>query len=341
MKILLADDDRVSRFLMERMLRSNGYDVVTAENGRQALHELSREDRPRLALLDWMMPELDGLDVCREIRARHNKSYIYILLVTARESPDDIVAGLKAGADDYLTKPCHHAELKARLHAGRRVLTLEDELVESREALRFEATHDALTSVLNRGAVLSQIQNELNVSQQSKCSTSLLLCDVDHFKQVNDTYGHLVGDEVLRQISSRLSNCARPGDLVGRYGGEEFIILLKDCELKDCGQDRLLLAGQKPFDRDTFLHRAEQIREAVSSRPVSTQAGPLSISVSIGAITIDPLTAAMPVETLLAHADEALYRAKAAGRDRAIFSDPPIILPFGEKLRNTPLSPSI
>jgi two-component system cell cycle response regulator len=328
MKILLADDDRVSRFLMERMLRSNGYDVVTAENGRQALHELSREDRPRLALLDWMMPELDGLDVCREIRARHNKSYIYILLLTARESPDDIVAGLKAGADDYLTKPCHLAELKARLHAGRRILMLEDQLVESREAMRHDATHDALTSIWNRVAVLAQIQSELNLSQQSKCSTSLLLCDVDHFKQVNDTYGHLVGDEVLRQISSRLSSCARSGDLVGRYGGEEFLILLKD-------------AGQTPFDRYTFLHRAEQIREAVRSRPVSTQAGPLSISVSIGAITIDPLTAAIPVETLLARADEALYRAKAAGRDCAIFSDSPGILPFGEKLSNAPLSPSI
>jgi two-component system, cell cycle response regulator len=134
MKILLADDDHVSRLLMERMLRSNGYEVVTAENGRQAMQELSRKDGPRLALLDWMMPELDGLGVCREIRASRNKSYIYILLLTARESPDDIVAGLKAGADDYLTKPCHLAELNARLHAGRRILTLEDKLVESREA---------------------------------------------------------------------------------------------------------------------------------------------------------------------------------------------------------------
>jgi two-component system, cell cycle response regulator len=336
MKILLADDDHVSRLLMERMLRSNGYEVVTAENGRQAMQELSRKDGPRLALLDWMMPELDGLGVCREIRACRNKSYIYILLLTARESPDDIVAGLKAGADDYLTKPCHLAELNARLHAGRRILTLEDKLVESREAMRYEATHDALTSIWNRGAVLAQIRSELNLSQQSKCSTSLLLCDVDHFKQVNDTYGHLVGDEVLRQISIRLSSCARSGDLVGRYGGEEFLILFKGCR-----QDRLPGRGQKPFDRDTFLHRAEQIREAVRSRPFSTQAGQLSISVSIGAITIDPATASMPVETLLARADEALYSAKAAGRDRAIFSDSAVILPFGEKLRNAPLSPSI
>ena len=331
MKILLADDDHVSRLLMKRMLQSSGYDVVTAENGREALQQLLENDSPRLALLDWMMPELDGLDVCREIRALRNKSYIYIVLLTARESPDDIVAGLKAGADDYLTKPCHLAELKARLHAGRRILMLEDKLVESREAMRYKATHDALTSIWNRGTVLTQIQAELKLSQESKSFTSLLLCDVDHFKQVNDTYGHLVGDEVLREISSRLSSCVRTGDLVGRYGGEEFLILLKDC-----GQTRLPRPGQGPLVHDTFLHRAEQIREAVRSNPFSTQAGQLSMSVSIGAITIDPVAAAMPVETLLARADEALYRAKAAGRDRAVFSDFLVGAPIENNLHDLP-----
>jgi diguanylate cyclase (GGDEF)-like protein len=283
-----------------------------------------------------MMPELDGLGVCREIRSRRHKSYVYILLLTAREAADDIVAGLKAGADDYLTKPCRVAELQARLHTGQRILTLEDKLVESREAMRFEATHDALTSVLNRGAVLALIQNELRLSQESTASTSLLLCDIDHFKQVNDTHGHLVGDEVLRQMSCRLSSCIRSGDLVGRYGGEEFLILLNGCE-----DDRLPCLGQKPFDGDTFFHRAEQIRDAVRSRPFSTQAGALSISVSIGAITIDPLTAATPMEFLLGRADEALYRAKAAGRDRAIFAESLVISQFGEELRNMPLLPAI
>jgi two-component system cell cycle response regulator len=332
MKILLADDDHVSRLLMKRMLETSGYEVVTAENGREALQELSRKDSPRLALLDWMMPEMDGLGVCREIRASGNESYIYIVLLTARESPDDIVAGLKAGADDYLTKPCRHSELQARLHAGHRILMLEDKLVESREAMRYGATHDALTAVWNRDAMLVQIRSELKLSQESRCSTALLLCDVDHFKRVNDTYGHLVGDEVLRQVSGRLTSCARADDLVGRYGGEEFLMFLKDR-----GEDRVPRPGQKPFDRDAFLHRAEQIREAVRSRPFSTEAGPLSISVSIGAIRIDPVTAAMPVETLLGRADEALYRAKAAGRDRAVFLEWAVGSALESNLRGMPL----
>ncbi len=319
MKILLADDDHVSRHLMKRMLQTSGFDVITAENGREALQRLSSEDSPRLALLDWMMPELDGLGVCREIRAGGNNSYVYIVLLTARESPEDIVTGLKAGADDYLTKPCHLAELKARLHAGRRILMLEDKLVESREAMRYEATHDALTSLWNRGAILAQIRDELNASRESKGSMALLLCDVDHFKRVNDTYGHLVGDEVLREIAARLSGCVRMGDRVGRYGGEEFLVVLTDG-----GRDGLSSPGETPKEQDTFRQRVEQIREAVRCRPVSTQAGELAMSVSIGAILIDPATAALPVETLLARADEALYRAKAAGRDRAEFSEVPV-----------------
>jgi two-component system cell cycle response regulator len=335
MKILLADDDHVSRRLLERMLQSNGYDVVTAENGRQAMDELSREDSPRLALLDWMMPELDGLNVCREIRGRADKSYVYILLLTARESADDIVAGLKAGADDYLTKPCNLAELKARLHAGQRILMLEDKLVAAREAMRFEATHDALTSVLSRRAILTQVQNELNLCQQSARPMSLLMCDIDHFKQVNDNHGHLVGDAILSQISRRLVACIRAGDLVGRYGGEEFLILLKDSK-----HDGPRSLDGMNLDGDAFIRRTEQIGETIRSLSFPTPAGPLSISVSIGAIVIDPLTASVPMELLLARADEALYRAKATGRDRAIFADPLFISPLGDKHCSVPLFPA-
>src|SRR5580698_3767520 len=145
---------------MERTLQHSGYEVVTAEDGRQAACELSKAGGPRLALIDWMMPELDGPGVCREVRSRHDDSYIYILLLTSKESSEDVVKGLEAGADDYLTKPCHPAELKARLHTGRRILQLEDKLVEAREEMRFKATHDALTSLWDRGAILALLDRK-------------------------------------------------------------------------------------------------------------------------------------------------------------------------------------
>src|SRR6202044_593173 len=143
------------------------------------------EGGPRLALIDWMMPGLDGPGVCREVRTRHNDLYVYILLLTSKESSEDIVHGLEAGADDYLTKPCHPAELHARLHTGRRILQLEDRLIEAREEMRYKATHDALTGLLDRGAILSLLQGELLRSTRERSPVSLLLCDIDHFKQIN------------------------------------------------------------------------------------------------------------------------------------------------------------
>jgi diguanylate cyclase (GGDEF)-like protein len=303
LKILLADDDPISRRIVERMLQALEYEVVTAENGQQAIDRLSRDDSPRLALLDWMMPELDGLEVCREIRSHAEKPYVYILLLTSRESSEDVVTGLEAGADEYLTKPCRHAELRARLHTGRRILMLEDKLIEAREAMRFRATHDTLTSLSDRGSIMAQLEIELSRSQVMRCPISLLLCDIDHFKQVNDVHGHLVGDEVLRQVSDRLTRSIRSGDSVGRYGGEEFLIILQSC------------------DRNGLAQRAEQIRNSIGSLGFSTRNGPLPVSMSIGATTIEYWNAAMPIEALLMEADEALYRAKAAGRNRVIYSD--------------------
>jgi two-component system cell cycle response regulator len=303
-KILLADDDPTSRRVMERMLQTSGYDVIAVENGLEALRVLSGKDSPRLALLDWMMPELDGLEVCRQIRSRADTSYVYILLVTSRESSDDVVTGLEAGADDYLTKPCRPAELDARLRTGLRILMLEDKLVDARESMRFKATHDALTGLSDRGSILEQFESALGVSHRRQNPTSVLMCDIDHFKLINDSYGHLVGDEVLRQVSDRLVSSVRPSDSVGRYGGEEFLIVLQGC------------------DRDRLQKRAEQIRQSIGAAVFLTQAGPLSVSISIGANTIDPWNAVLPIESLLADTDAALYRAKAAGRNCVNYVQP-------------------
>jgi two-component system, cell cycle response regulator len=303
LKILVADDDPVSRRLMERILQRGGYDVIAVDNGRQAARELSQENGPRLALIDWMMPGLDGPGVCRKIRSRHDDSYVYMLLLTSKQSSEDIVMGLEAGADDYLTKPCHPAELKARLHTGRRILQLEDKLVEAREEMRFKATHDALTSLWDRGAILALLRAELARSIRDRKPVSLLLCDVDHFKQINDVHGHLAGDEVLREVSTRLLASVREEDGVGRCGGEEFLIVLGGCR------------------SDAVKDRAEQVRKAISDVPFLTQHGPLSVSMSLGAITIEEWDKSLPIEPLLKQVDAALYQAKATGRDRVVYAE--------------------
>jgi two-component system cell cycle response regulator len=301
MKILIADDDAVSRRLMERMLQQGGYEVITASNGRAAAKELLCRNGPRLALMDWMMPELDGPDICRQLRNRHEQPYVYITLLTSKHSREDIVAGLEAGADDYLIKPCDYEELKARLRTGQRILELEDKLVAAREGMRFKATHDALTSLWDRGAILACLKSELTQSLGDRTSLFLLLCDIDHFKRINDTHGHLVGDEVLREIALRLHNAVRPHDMVGRYGGEEFLLILKGC------------------DAIRIENRAEQVRHAVASMPFLTSRGPLSISVSIGALAIHGWESASSPDSLLERVDTALYKAKAAGRDRIVY----------------------
>lgn len=299
MKILVADDDAVSRMIMERMLRQIGYEVTAAENGRDAMEKLLDKDGPRMALLDWMMPELDGPEVCHQLRTLHGHRYVYLILLTSKDSREDLVAGLDAGADDYLIKPCNPAELKARLRTGQRILRLEDTLVAAREDMRFRATHDALTSLWNRGRILEFLHSAL----QSTESTAILLCDIDHFKRINDVHGHLAGDAVLREVATRLRSAVRADDAIGRYGGEEFLIVLNGCDAR------------------RLPERAEQIRRAVSEGG-SFMDGLATISVSIGAIAMGSDDAApLPVEAILNLSDTALYQAKSGGRNRVVIAD--------------------
>jgi two-component system cell cycle response regulator len=307
MKILIAEDDPVSRLLMQRTLEKFGYEVVVAEDGRVAVEILSQPDGPRLALIDWMMPKLDGLGLCREVRsAQRDGAYIYILLLTSRQDAEDVVAGLEAGADDYITKPFHPAVLRARLHTGRRILALEETLVQAREEMRFKATHDGLTSLWNRSTILSMAHNELRRSGREARPVSLLLCDIDHFKRVNDNHGHLVGDVVLEEVARRLMASVRDYDAVGRYGGEEFLVVLSNC------------------DEDGLRTRAEHIRTAIASMPIQAGDSELSVAISIGAMTHRCWESDIPLEFILAQVDAALYNAKAAGRNRAVFAVPPV-----------------
>jgi two-component system cell cycle response regulator len=321
LKILIAEDDAISRRLLQKTLENAGYEVLAVENGRLAQEELCRADGPRLALLDWEMPEVDGPGVCRAVRARAEKSYVYMIFLTSKESSDDKVEGLRSGADDYLTKPFHPEELKARLRTGLRILSLEDRLVEAREDMRFKATHDSLTGLWNRGVIMDLLDRELARADRERHSTAILLCDVDHFKRVNDTYGHPVGDEVLREVAKRLLASVRSYDYVGRYGGEEFLVVLNNC------------------DPASSLGRAEQMRETVAKREFITKRGPLTITMSVGllrSVNWGPLSA----EQYLAQVDAALYAAKAAGRNCVRAAEPPPdgVLPVGaqrlEKVRS-------
>jgi two-component system cell cycle response regulator len=203
-KILIADDEAMSRRLLQKTLERAGYEVLAVENGRQASDHLCKLDGPKLALLDWMMPELDGLGVCKEVRNKKDQSYVYMVLLTSKGAKEDVITGLQSGADDYLTKPFDPEELKARLRTGLRILGLENRLVAAREEMRFKASHDGLTTLWNRGVILELLERELSRSHRENATTVIILCDIDHFKAVNDSFGHLVGDEVLRETAKRL-----------------------------------------------------------------------------------------------------------------------------------------
>ena len=305
MRILIADDELISRKLLQKTLERAGYEVTSVENGRMAVEQLCPANGPRLALLDWVMPELDGPGVCREVRKRNEQSYVYMVLLTSKESKEDVVAGLESGADDYLTKPFDPEELKARLRTGLRILDLENRLVEAREEMRFQATHDGLTALWNRGMIVDLLGRELARSVRENLSTAILMCDLDHFKSVNDTYGHLVGDDVLRETAKRLLASVRSYDFVGRYGGEEFLVVLNNC------------------NPSYALARADEIRKAIAQKPVMSSCGLIPITMSLG-LLLNQEWGRRSAEDLLHEADVALYEAKAAGRNCVKLASPKI-----------------
>src|ERR1700691_5715528 len=199
-RVLIAEDDPVSCQLLKTLLIKWDYDVAVVTDGIAALKILEAEDTPRLAVLDWMMPGMEGVQICQRVREHRNRPYVYVLLLTARSEKRDLLRGLELGADDYLTKPFDSEELRARLLVGERILNLQDDLIAAREELRFRATHDALTGIANRAAVMDALRGELSRQVRDQRPCGVILVDIDHFKQVNDTHGHLIGDEVLQVV---------------------------------------------------------------------------------------------------------------------------------------------
>lgn len=293
-KVLIADDDAVSRKILEGTLKAWGYEVIAVKSGTEALNILEQEDHPNLAVLDWVMPGMDGIDVCRYIREQKKSSYIYIILLTARSSREDIVKGLESGADDYMVKPFYPEELKYRLKIGERIIKLEQDILKT-------ARTDYLTGLLNRRAFMERLEAELKRSERENKPLGIIIADIDHFKRVNDEYGHQAGDMVLKEFASLLKKSCRQYDFVGRYGGEEFIICLPGSDLEN-----------------TF-NMAERMRKKVmlNTTCVEDIKKEVAITASFGVTSFRP-EKAKTIDDLIKEADEALYEAKRTGRNRVV-----------------------
>jgi two-component system cell cycle response regulator len=294
--ILLAEDSAIYRHLIQTHLRDWGFNLVCAKDGKEAWKLLMQPDAPRLALLDWVLPEIDGIELCRRLRERsEDESYTYTILLTAKNRKQEMLEAMDAGADDFLAKPFDPLELKARLLVGKRIVELQQKLVSANDALHFAASHDFLTGAWNRAEILAFMQRELARARRDATPVGIVLVDVDHFKRVNDELGHETGDSVLKEITNRFSASLRDYDGIGRYGGEEFLLVIPGC------------------DMTTTVRRANQIRELISSQPIPTLHGAMNVTVSMGATMGESSTNS---ELLLRRADAALYQAKRNGRNR-------------------------
>lgn len=297
--ILLVEDEPTTRLMAAHQLRRAGHEVEVAENGLQALERLRQRLFPIL-LTDWEMPAMDGVALCRAVRAAQFDSYVYIILLTARDGKANVVEGLEAGADDYLTKPVNDQELAARLQTAQRILRLEQSLRAANERNMLLSVTDALTGTYNRHHLMVQLPKELERTRRYARPLSAVLCDIDNFKEVNDSHGHQTGDDVLVQFAALLQRSIRSEvDWIVRYGGEEFLVVLPEA------------------DFGAALAFAERIRKELEARGIEAGGGPLSITASFGVTSYSGGTdqAERSVDALIASADACLYRSKRAGRN--------------------------
>ena len=290
MKVLIADDDSSFRVAMERQLAKWGYEVIAVSNGLDALDVMNGDDPPRMVLLDWMMPGLEGIEACRRMRASTEGDYCYIVLLTAKGGRENVIQGIEAGADDYVVKPFDSQELKVRLRAGRRIIELQ-------EALQREASTDSLTGLTNRNAIYETVKRELQRAHREDSHLAVAMVDIDNFKRFNDTHGHLAGDECLQGVATRLAASIRSYDSAGRWGGEEFLFVFPGCDL------------------GSAEGMAERLRRSVGDQELTVRGIGRKVTISVG-ICCRGAGAARDADRMIETADRAMYVAKEAGRNR-------------------------
>ena len=297
MKVLIADDENITRRRLEKLLTDMGYEVVSCKDGLDAWDVIKSKNAPSLLILDWMMPGMDGVEICRKVRKLSREPYTFILLLTSKGKQDDFVKGMDAGADDYITKPFDQNELRVRLKAGKRIIELNEELLSVRDNFAKQASNDELTGLYNRHYMLEILRTEFARAQRYKTDLSCILLDLDCFKDVNDTFGHTFGDLVLREFSEELKQNARKTDIPIRYGGEEFMVLLPNTGI----------AGAQKL--------AEKIRTRCEKKKYVDGNNSTTVTVSIGIASLKQHQLTEGRE-IIACADKALYQSKAEGRNR-------------------------
>ncbi len=295
MKVLIADDSATSRMMLRTSLSRWGYDVILAEHGAEAWEILAQPNPPNMAILDWVMPHMTGPEVCRRVRETRREPYTYILLLTSKNTKGETVEGLEAGADDYIVKPFDQHELQVRLRVGKRIIDLQMDLLQAREELRDRANKDLLTMLPNRPAIVATLEQELSRCHRDSRTVGVILLDIDHFKKINDSYGHFAGDAVLREAAARLRGNMRTYDQVGRYGGEEFLVVLPNCDLEQAA------------------NQAERMRQRLHATTMMVDGVEMRVSASFGVTVSDG--SERSADDFVRAADEALYRAKANGRN--------------------------
>lgn len=297
-QILIAEDDLISRMMLSSAIKKWGYEPVAVDNGKSALEILTGASPPLLAILDWVMPEMDGIEVVHILRRSKEENPTYIIMLTTKSEKEDVVAGLEAGADDYIRKPFDTDELWARIRVGLRTATLQKELMETQKALEYEAIHDPLTGCLNRRGILERLNEELERSQRTGEQFCVAMCDLDYFKKVNDTYGHQTGDDVLKGVVQIIRSQLRPYDQIGRLGGEEFLIIIPNITVS--------------YAYNTLA----RLNKTVQDTEIFTCTGKIKITISIGGIMINEKTS---IDNIIKQVDIELYTAKERGRNQVCF----------------------